>query len=295
MVSNKFLQLFLHIRYTFIAFISRMFIFMELSALSISELVEHVTGDSGIDRLTGKKLTQLFNELGSRDDYDSMVENKTFESRSNYTRRKLIEINGTIHIKKLLETLVDDRRCSNPDLKAEEINKIIKHDGLNLEKDIKDVYRIVGKDFAEELKFIPIFEDIEQEIIDHIKAAHYLIWVAVAWITSRPIAEALYRQHQKGINVRIVVNDDDLTHNRGAKFENTEIEYYKISPQNQNYKNIMHHKFCVIDLNKVISGSFNWTTKANFNNENISVIEQRDQAEKYANEFLKLISNQQRK
>ncbi|MCH7394124.1 phospholipase D-like domain-containing protein [Acinetobacter dispersus] len=264
---------------------------MDLSALSISELVEQVTGDGGVDYLSGKKLAQLFNELGSRDDYDSLIEDKTFNSRSNYTKRKLMEINGTMHIKNLLETLVDDRRCSNPDLKAENINEIIKHDGLYLEKDAKGIYRILGKDFAEELKFTPVFEDIEQQIIGHINSAQYLIWVAVAWITSRPIAEALYRQYQKGVNVRIVVNDDDLTLSKGAKFENTEIEYYKISPQNQNFKNIMHHKFCVIDLNKVISGSFNWTTKASFNNENISVIEQRDQAEKFANEFLRLISD----
>lgn len=57
----------------------------------------------------------------------------------------------------------------------------------------------------------------------------------------------------------------------------------------------MHHKFCIIDLKKVITGSFNWTNKANFNNENISVIEQREQGEAYAQEFLKLIKDIERK
>lgn len=91
------------------------------------------------------------------------------------------------------------------------------------------------------------------------------------------------------------MNDDELTRKNGIKIENSEIEYYKISPKNGNYTNLMHHKFCVIDLKKVITGSFNWTVKASFNNENIAVIEQRDQAEKYADEFLKLIKDLPRK
>ncbi|MGN0935860.1 phospholipase D-like domain-containing protein [Acinetobacter amyesii] len=57
----------------------------------------------------------------------------------------------------------------------------------------------------------------------------------------------------------------------------------------------MHHKFCIIDLKKVITGSFNWTVKASFNNENIAVIEQREQAEKFADEFIKLIEDLPRK
>lgn len=268
---------------------------MQLSTLSISELTDQVTGDGSIDYLTGKKLTQLFNEFGSRDDYDTLVQEEAFGSRATYTKRKLTEINGTIHLKGLIESLVDDRRSSNPDSKAESINKILKHDGYCLEKDEDGIYKLTGKDFAEELKVQPIFEDIEKEILDHINSAQFLIWVAVAWITSRPIAKALYKQYKKGVNIRVIVNDDDLTKTHGIKFEKTNIEYYKISPLNASYKNTMHHKFCIIDLKKVLTGSFNWTNKASFNNENISVIEQRDQAEAYAQEFLKLIKDLERR
>lgn len=57
---------------------------------------------------------------------------------------------------------------------------------------------------------------------------------------------------KKGINIRVVVNDDELTRKNGIKIENTEIEYYKISPKNGNYANLMHHKFCIIDLKKLL-------------------------------------------
>ncbi|UZJ63204.1 phospholipase D-like domain-containing protein [Sphingobacterium sp. KU25419] len=54
------------------------------------------------------------------------------------------------------------------------------------------------------------------------------------------------------------------------------------------YKYIMHNKFCVIDLKTVIHGSYNYTNKANFNNESISIETSRQIAEQYASQFIKL-------
>lgn len=50
----------------------------------------------------------------------------------------------------------------------------------------------------------------------------------------------------------------------------------------------MHHKFCVIDLRTVIHGSYNWTNKAQWNKETISIDVGREIAEKFANEFMSL-------
>lgn len=57
-----------------------------------------------------------------------------------------------------------------------------------------------------------------------------------------------------------------------------------------NTSSLMHNKFCVIDLKKVITGSYNWTNKAEYNNENISMIKDRITAEEYANEFKEIKS-----
>lgn len=72
---------------------------MNLSALSISELTDKITADGTINYLTGKKLTQLFNSFGSRDDYDTLIKEEKFGSRATYTKNKLQEINGTINLK----------------------------------------------------------------------------------------------------------------------------------------------------------------------------------------------------
>jgi len=51
---------------------------------------------------------------------------------------------------------------------------------------------------------------------------------------------------------------------------------------------LMHNKFCVIDLSRVIHGSYNWTNKARYNDETISLIENRAAAEDFASQFVKL-------
>jgi phosphatidylserine/phosphatidylglycerophosphate/cardiolipin synthase-like enzyme len=54
------------------------------------------------------------------------------------------------------------------------------------------------------------------------------------------------------------------------------------------YQNIMHEKFCVIDLYTSIHGTFNWTKAANFNKEHISIDKNHSTAAAFADEFMKL-------
>ena len=60
------------------------------------------------------------------------------------------------------------------------------------------------------------------------------------------------------------------------------------APSNNKFNKLMHNKFCVIDLEKVIHGSYNWTNKAQYNNETISIIDNRLEAKKFAEQFLKI-------
>ena len=51
----------------------------------------------------------------------------------------------------------------------------------------------------------------------------------------------------------------------------------------------MHHKFCVIDNQKVITGSYNWSDNAeNKNDENAAVMYDYDRASDYSVEFREL-------
>ena len=51
---------------------------------------------------------------------------------------------------------------------------------------------------------------------------------------------------------------------------------------------MVHHKFCIIDIKLVIHGSYNWTGSATYNNEAITIAENRELAEKFSSEFIKL-------
>jgi phosphatidylserine/phosphatidylglycerophosphate/cardiolipin synthase-like enzyme len=84
-----------------------------------------------------------------------------------------------------------------------------------------------------------------------------------------------------------VIIDDEINLKYGIDFEKF-FETKRVKPIGK-YENIMHHKFCIIDFKTVIHGSYNWTIKAQWNKETISIDFGREIAEKFANEFISLI------
>lgn len=265
---------------------------MKLSPLSIKELVKYINDDKCefIDKArTGPNLVELFNTIGSRDEYWNMSKEGNFGGRADYTKRKLFEFNENYRLKEIFEALVDSRTTSQSDDLAKKLNEILKHDGYKLEKNADDVYKITGNEITDPIQIQAHFENIEKQILNEIKLAKFSIWVCVAWITNRNIGNELFKRHKNGLNIRIIVNNDELTNKKGCDFQKVGIEYHRFSPINNSYKNLMHHKFCIIDLKKVITGSFNWTEKANFNFENVEIIESREKAEEFSSRFIKII------
>ncbi|MDL2249639.1 phospholipase D-like domain-containing protein [Lachnospiraceae bacterium OttesenSCG-928-J05] len=138
----------------------------------------------------------------------------------------------------------------------------------------------------EEISQDILFEDIQHQIIDEIKAAKYTIWIAMAWFTDPDLHKELLKKEQQGLNIQIVIDDNER--NRKAPFDlEASFETHWISIESL-YKNIMHDKFCIIDLQTVIHGTFNWTRAAQYNKETISVDKNRETAETFADEFIKL-------
>lgn len=131
-----------------------------------------------------------------------------------------------------------------------------------------------------------MFENIQRQIIEEIRAAKYVIWIAMAWFTDPMLYQELLNKKKKGLTIEIVL--DDNTKNRNADF-NLEYDFciHWVTIESL-YKNIMHDKFCIIDLNTVVHGTFNWTKAANYNKETISIDRNRTTAESFANEFIKL-------
>ncbi|MBE9216950.1 hypothetical protein IQ247_30590 [Plectonema cf. radiosum LEGE 06105] len=149
--------------------------------------------------------------------------------------------------------------------------------------------RLVGNSDGNEKITLPevYFEKIEQEIIEAIDNAEFTIWVAVYLFTNQKLFNHLVAKKNQGVNVQLIISDNEINQHSGLYYEQ-QFETYRFSKFGQ-WKNIFHTKICIIDLKQVIHGSYNWTNKANYNEEHISIDPpNRKNAEHYAKQFIKL-------
>lgn len=264
---------------------------MKLSELTIHALPQFISGDNNFSPyLSGRDILKIFNLIGFKDVYqpEGMPENV---SRNKYILDRLIEINSHKELVQLLKIIfnpVHFNKDSSKDLQTalDALNSILVQDGYKIEP-IDGVYTVIGADIPEEIEVEVYFEEIEQQIIEQIRNARFTIWIAVAWFTNRNLMQELFLKTKEGVNVRLVVLDDDINSKYGFNYEKV-FETKRYSKTGQ-FENIMHHKFCIIDFCIIIHGSYNWTTKANWNKETISIETSRPLAEKYASEFISLI------
>jgi len=263
---------------------------MKLSDFSIEALNPFITGDeSPAPRMSGPDIIKFFNIFGIRDVYSfdkGGLPNGV--SRREYVTITLKALNGKPTFKTMIEGLVDTRRVKNSDELAELINEVIKHDSYKLEKSPDGVYKISGADLDEKIDIQVHFQEIKDQLINSIQNAKLSVWVAMAWFTDKEIANELLKKHWEGINIQVIVNDDEITKKYGLDFSSKGIEFYKGNPSSNFGKKIMHNKFCIIDFKKVIHGSYNWTNNAKYNNESITITESRELAEEFAEHFIKL-------
>jgi hypothetical protein len=137
------------------------------------------------------------------------------------------------------------------------------------------------------------FSDIRSEIIKRLSEAKNDVLVAVAWITDRNLYTALISCLQRGIGVSIALLDDQINRQSSIGWENLKALGGMLwwIPQGTDQEGSLHHKFCLIDDNIVISGSFNWTYRASRADENIVIIEgDRDFAFGFRQAFEQLLS-----
>lgn len=127
-------------------------------------------------------------------------------------------------------------------------------------------------------------DDLRSIILEQLDSAQRNIFIAVAWFTDTLLFNKLLKKQQEGVHIEVIVTQHEfnnridfnvLRNNGGLFLEVGDESYY------------MHNKFCVIDYQVVINGSFNWTKRANTANiENITVIEGNNQlALSFINEF----------
>lgn len=154
-----------------------------------------------------------------------------------------------------------------------------------LEKVVKktlDTYDSGVVEVKTETKSEVEFKSIEQKILKALDKARAIIDVSVAWFTNTTLQKKLVEKQQEGCKVRVMVDANYTNEKHGVDLSSFEHKAVKADR-----KGIMHYKFCVIDNNILIHGSYNWTTNAETkNDEEIAVhINDVKMASQYTKEF----------
>ncbi len=117
-------------------------------------------------------------------------------------------------------------------------------------------------------------------------SARSRVWVAMYSFTNQDFADALIRAHARGVDVRVIVEKQQA----GSQYsQHVALSTNGISVRIDSNPNFMHNKFAVIDSEKLINGSMNWTGNGvGENNENVLVIASPELNSKFADEFQKI-------
>lgn len=239
---------------------------------------------------SGSQLVGLFNKSGDfRDVYDSNVgglpklsKSQTLNtSKKEYAKDRLKQMRDKGgNIPSLLESVINDENV------AKQIEAIIAPCGYSVEKingDFKVLGQIVRK--KNEIKTDASFQDNVNKILAVLDKAKVSINIAMAWFTVKELYDKLIEMKNKGVDIKIIVNNDFVNEKYGIDL--SPFNSVKIRGERGG---IMHNKFCVIDNQIVITGSFNWTNNAeNRNSENIqTTYDDNALASKFSVEFNRL-------
>ncbi len=131
-----------------------------------------------------------------------------------------------------------------------------------------------------------VFDNIAERIYREINIAQNSIFIAVAWFTNKNLFDALVNKAKNGCAVSLIISNDNINLTSSIDFDRLITDKSKVFKIGNGNTELMHNKFCVIDYNTVITGSYNWSYKAESNFENV-IITNNDTslAEQFINEF----------
>jgi len=130
------------------------------------------------------------------------------------------------------------------------------------------------------------FDNIAEQITKRLQKAQQSVFIAVAWFTDSSLFELLCKKSRQGVQIQLMLMNDEINNSCGINYDllvKAGGKVWKVGNENEN---LMHNKFCVIDNETVINGSYNWTNRAKQNHESITIIEDKELATQFIEEFL---------
>lgn len=125
-------------------------------------------------------------------------------------------------------------------------------------------------------------------MIRRIRDAKFIIWTAFAWYFNEAIYQELLAKKEQGLNIRIIVSQEGSNTNIISKLKENEFDVVVIPRLGNRGYNRMHDKFCIIDIDCVMHGLYNWTPTANKNVETLATALNHELVANFAKEFMEL-------
>jgi mitochondrial cardiolipin hydrolase len=123
-------------------------------------------------------------------------------------------------------------------------------------------------------------------ILSGIQSVRSSLKICVFTISDDRITQAIRQAHRRGIQVRILTDNEKLF-DRGSDIR--ELAAAGIPVRIDETPNHMHHKFALLDNQTLLTGSYNWTrSAARYNHENLIVTDQKNLVHDFSREFDRL-------
>lgn len=129
-------------------------------------------------------------------------------------------------------------------------------------------------------------DDVERIILKRLQKAKSSIYFMAFSFTSPAIGEMMIRKHGEGVAVY------GLFERKGSRTGHSQYTKMKVEGlpvKTDRGRGLMHHKVIIIDAERVIMGSYNFSRNASrSNDENILIIDSREVAKEFLAEFRRL-------
>ena len=192
-----------------------------------------------------------FTDSGAYADNNNLIRIRSVKMAENYT-------------KEFEEMFIDDK--FGPDVVAKTPNPRVTIDGTPI-----DVY------------FSPD-DGVAASLLDLLNAAQNSIYFMAFSFTSDDLGDAMRARFQDGVDVKGVMETDQIKSNVGTEYDAFLQAGVDVRPDGNNGQ--MHHKVIIIDRQIVVLGSYNFTNSAETkNDENLLVVYNPEIAAQYLAEF----------
>ncbi|MCB2205211.1 lamin tail domain-containing protein [bacterium] len=148
------------------------------------------------------------------------------------------------------------------------------------------VFSIGDDDIPVDLYFSPS-DQTTRIILREIERAKQSLYFATLTFTRDDLARALVDQHDAGLSVRGIMDNNSDQGNEFSYLQSSGVDVFL----KKGLSGLLHHKYLLVDADGgddpgIVTGSHNWSNSAEFsNNENTIVLHDRSLAEQYLQEW----------